>query len=238
MALSAMEENIRELGGRDGAYPYYQAANVKKLATKRFKRAEERYDRKEAESKRQWQSEFDRRQELDIINEELDRARLALSQATSGRADTSAEMNRIGDFYPSATTEARSGTREDLIRRGLIPESLQNEAMFDPNRNPSYDAYPRAQAGMYANTRSPLLNYGKPTSRIVNAPAGTPINPGMQGYQALANLKALMSMGKSTTTRSPNPLLPYGMGSQINIQRQTGQTNRGRTGPNAFKTQV
>lgn len=192
MALSAMEENVMELAGRGGqsAYPYYQAANVRKLASRKYKEEKE-------ENVRRWQLEHDRRTELDRLNEELSRANLALNQVSSGRADVAAEMGRIGSFYPAATTEARRGTREELIGRDLIPESLLNEAMFDPRRDTSRDPYPVAQADLYGAARRTSGISTPATSRIANAPPGTQVNPMQDPFMQLELLRNLMDRGRN-----------------------------------------
>jgi len=222
MAYGAAMENIMELAKQGGSlgsqnvYSIMQALNQDKLATKRYKEAFGLEQEKYGESKRQWQSDFDRQKELDKLEEELSRAKLALDQAASGRADVTSEMNRIGSFYPAATTEARSGTRQDLINRGLIPASLQEETMFDINRPPA-TTYPAAQVGLYSQQPS-LLNYGQtnqPNTRIVNAPPGTQVNPMQNSMMLLAQLKELMNMGRGsnpapTITPSRTSSVPTG----------------------------
>lgn len=222
MALSTMEENIMQLAGRGGAgnrygaYPYYQAANERKLATRRYKESRD-------EDTRRYEIGRTRTSELDALNEELERAILALNQATSGRADTSAEMGRIGSFYGSATPEGRLGTREDLIGRGLIPPSLRNELMIDPRRDTSRDAYPAAQAGLYPQSGGTtygftgltpsrslydIQNASRTTpSRIVNAPPGTPSN---RRYAGLLNSRSAPIANTNAAKSGDRSSLPRG----------------------------
>uniref|UniRef100_A0A6M3KSY3 Uncharacterized protein n=1 Tax=viral metagenome TaxID=1070528 RepID=A0A6M3KSY3_9ZZZZ len=208
MSNGAMMENVMELAKQGGSlggqnlYTIMQSLIRGNFNTKKYKEAFGLEQEKFGESKRQWQSDFDRQKELDKLREELDRSTLALNQATSSRADTSAEMGRIGTYYPSATPGARQETRQDLISRGLLPESLLQETIVNPNKDTSRDSYPAAQSALYGNETTRGIS--TPQTRIVNAPAGTQVNPMQDAYLNLALLKQLMDMGKSTTPRTKN----------------------------------
>ncbi len=195
MAFNTYDENAVEMllgrgrgGGRDpsSVRAFFAASGASKLAARKQRESVERYERGETEDKRRFEIERERFLKLDALKEELSRANLELSQAASGRADVSAEFGRIGSFYPSATTEARRGTREELIGRDLIPESLLPEQMIDPRRDTSRDPYPAAQAGLYPSLSSLPGTRGISTpsrSRIVNAPPGTPSNRWLGGLR-------------------------------------------------------
>ena len=219
----SMEENIMELAKqgpnrRQNMSSLMAAINANKLATKRYKT-------EQAEDTRRWQTEYDRLKELDALNEELSRANLALNQATSTRADTSAEMGRIGTYYPYATTEAREKTRQDLISRGLLPESLLKETMTDPTKAAS-SVYPSAQAGLYPSAVATTAGLTAPATRIVNAPAGTQVNPMQDAYLQLALLRSLMEGGKSGNSRTssnvPNKNVNFATGKTQTVQPYSG----------------
>lgn len=204
--MSAYVENALQMAGPS----YDPAAVLRSLGQLGLQK--KAYKEQKEENKSRWERGFARQSELDKLNEELARARQKLSEAADVRAETTSEMNRIGSFYPYATTEARKGTRQELIDRGLIPESLLKETMVDYE---GYSPHPAAQADLYPST-SDL----RTTPRIVNAPEGTPLNLGYSDVAyALENLRRMRRENRTDNRRTPNPLLPYGLRNPINIRR-------------------